>query len=365
VTGTNPSSAKRVSEFKEDHGFLMHLTLMASIGAQAQVYGAGGASFFTRKGKALRLENEATRWLKQALEVEERFPDANLIHLMDREGDTSENWSTLAEQSLRFVIRLKHNRKVRSENGDFKLLREEIQQAPVIAERKIELSKRAKSQLPTQAKRYQERSKRSARVKIRAARIALTQTERFPCGARHATTNTVCLNVVLVQEVGNQKDPVDWLLVTSEPITCEAEVFHVIDLYRRRWLVEEFFKGLKTGCAIEERQLEDASAWLRLIPFYLLACTRILNLRVCEPLSIDIESLPPWLSRSQLKILIFLASKERRKVKTYVDLKMELAHLGGHLPRNGPPGWLTLLRGYLELTNLEKGVTMALELGKM
>lgn len=355
----------RIAEFREDRGFLMHLTLMASAGTAARVYGAGGALFFSRKGKSFGLKNEATRWLEQSLEVEERFPGTKIIHLMDREGDTSENWSSLSKQDLRFVIRLKYNRKVRSEDGEFRLLRSEIQKAPIVAERQIELSKRAKVKLPKQAKRYQERSRGQARVEIRASRIALTQTKRFPGGSTHAITDTVALNVIYVREVGNQRNPIDWLLVTSEPINNETEVFRAIDLYRRRWLIEEFFKGLKTGCAIEARQLKDAGAWFRIIPFYLLACARILNLRVCEALPIDLESTHPWLSREQLKILIHLGSKGRRKVKTYTDIKMELAHLGGHLPRNGPPGWLTLLRGYLDLISLEKGLELARELGKM
>jgi hypothetical protein len=35
---------------------------------------------------------------------------------------------------------------------------------------------------------------------------------------------------------------------------------HFFDLYHRRWLVEEYFKALKTGCSLERRQVESYSA---------------------------------------------------------------------------------------------------------
>ena len=49
----------------------------------------------------------------------------------------------------------------------------------------------------------------------------------------------------------------EWQLVTSEPIGTQEQVLRVVDWYRGRWLIEEFFKALKTGCAYEKRQLES------------------------------------------------------------------------------------------------------------
>ncbi len=51
-----------IPEFKEDHGFRMHLSLLASAGSEAEVYGPGSVSFFTRVGGTLSLENENSRW---------------------------------------------------------------------------------------------------------------------------------------------------------------------------------------------------------------------------------------------------------------------------------------------------------------
>jgi hypothetical protein len=35
------------------------------------------------------------------------------------------------------------------------------------------------------------------------------------------------------------------------------QVAAVVDHYRGRWTIEEFFKAIKTGCALEARQLES------------------------------------------------------------------------------------------------------------
>jgi Transposase DDE domain len=60
-------------------------------------------------------------------------------------------------------------------------------------------------------------------------------------------------------------EPIAWYLVTNEPIATLEQVAAVVDAYRARWVVEEFFKALKTGCQIEKRQMESygalASRW--------------------------------------------------------------------------------------------------------
>jgi hypothetical protein len=45
--------------------------------------------------------------------------------------------------------------------------------------------------------------------------------------------------------------------VTTEPIATEQQVAAVVDAYRQRWLIEEFFKALKTGCQYQQLQLES------------------------------------------------------------------------------------------------------------
>jgi hypothetical protein len=55
-------------------------------------------------------------------------------------------------------------------------------------------------------------------------------------------------------------EPICGYLVTNEPITTKKQVAAVVDAYRTRWVIEELFKALKTGCQFEKRQLESYAA---------------------------------------------------------------------------------------------------------
>jgi IS4 transposase len=50
-------------------------------------------------------------------------------------------------------------------------------------------------------------------------------------------------------------EPVEWRLMTTEPIDTDEQVLRIVDWYRTRWMIEEYFKALKTGCAFEQGQL--------------------------------------------------------------------------------------------------------------
>ena len=65
----------------------------------------------------------------------------------------------------------------------------------------------------------------------------------------------LAINFVHVREVGTNgsEAPVEWTLATSEPIATVADVLRVVDIYRARWVIEEYFKSLKTGCSFEKR----------------------------------------------------------------------------------------------------------------
>ena len=62
--------------------------------------------------------------------------------------------------------------------------------------------------------------------------------------------------------------PVRWVLLTTLPVDSVEQVELVIDCYRRRWLIEEYFKAIKTGCAYEKRQLESSDTLLNALALF-------------------------------------------------------------------------------------------------
>ena len=90
------------------------------------------------------------------------------------------------------------------------------------------------------------------------------------------------VNVVLVREPQPPEGdlPVEWLLLTSLPIDDIEHVRQVIEYYCVRWMVEVFFRTLKSGCRAEERRFEQIDRQLRCLAVYLIIAWR--TLYVCR-----------------------------------------------------------------------------------
>src|SRR3954451_11199308 len=50
-------------------------------------------------------------------------------------------------------------------------------------------------------------------------------------------------------EAGQRKHAWEWILFTTVPVTDAASAWERLEWYRWRWVVEEYHKALKTGCA--------------------------------------------------------------------------------------------------------------------
>ena len=132
----------------------------------------------------------------------------------------------------------------------------------------------------------------------------------------------------------------------------------MVDSYRSRWVVEEFFKALKTGCSIEKRQLESYRALSTALAVFVPIAWRLLLLR---SISRKFPNAPAKsiASETQLQLLCHKL-KLRDRPRTTKETALAIAKLGGHLARNGPPGWLTLGRGLEALLFMEAGWTAAM-----
>ncbi len=71
---------------------------------------------------------------------------------------------------------------------------------------------------------------------------------------------TIPMFAVHVREIAppNGVEPLDWILLTSEPVECFEDAWTVIGYYEERWRVEDYHKCLKTGCQVESRQYKTS-----------------------------------------------------------------------------------------------------------
>src|SRR6185295_460440 len=110
---------------------------------------------------------------------------------------------------------------------------------------------------------------------------------------------------------------------------------------------------LKTGCAFERRQSESLDALLVVLGLLMPVAWQLLALR---SLAHDEPNAPATavLRPSQLESLVAMERIPSTQVSVR-DALLAVARLGGHLKRNGAPGWMTLGRGLEKLIAYEAG----------
>ena len=147
--------------------------------------------------------------------------------------------------------------------------------------------RKAKAACETRGRR-QARQSRETQVEARAARVTL----RPPWRADRKLPK-VTVNAVLVREVDPPADdePVEWLLLTSLAVGDVEQVRQVIQYYCVRWMIEVFFRVLKSGCRVEERRFEQIDRLPACVAVYLIVAWRTLYVcrlgRSCPDLSCE------------------------------------------------------------------------------
>lgn len=322
--------------------FLMHCSLALSADGTRRPEGVLAASYhIPTDAKNGSLQE---RWLDHVITVHGLgLGPANVIHLMDREADDYELLALFDRIGGRFVIRVQHDRRL--EDGR---LREVVGATEVFAEREIELSQRSGKRGPKQHKTHPNRKRRLAKVCFSAAQVTLP-------GKRKADKK-LTLNVVHVWEPEPPlgEPPVEWLLYTSEPIDTAEQILQVVDWYRARWTIEEYFKALKTGCAVEKRQFSDFKALTNSTALFLPIAWKLLRLKT-EAAVRPHAPATTILDEDELEVLVVTARKPLPKHPTVSEVMTAIADLGGHLKHNGAPGWQVLGRGYDKLRWLVEG----------
>lgn len=303
-----------------------------------------------RQRKSSDSRGESARW-PRGIEAAERLLDGKTraIHVMDREADSYPILAGLHDADRSYVIRAFQNRVLVGDEEQH--LKDAAKAAQRSFEREVPLSRRP--HIPgAPGKRHPARKGRLARLSFAATTVEIPRTAK----AKRGSSTSLALNVVYVVErrPPRGEPPVEWFLLTNLPVATADDIAFVVDCYRGRWMIEEYFKALKTGCAYEKRQLESAHSLLNAMAVLAPVAWRLLLLR---HLARDAPERPASaaLTPTQLDVLRAVARRPIPAKPTVQDVMLAIAALGGHLPRNGNPGWLVLGRGMHDLLILELG----------
>jgi hypothetical protein len=154
-------------------------------------------------------------------------------------------------------------------------------------------------------------------------------------------------------------EPLEWIVLTSLATASEEAAWERVAQYSCRWTNEDYHSCLKTGCALEQRNLGDQPALERLLAIGAPVAIQVLQLRDLariEPERPAVEVMDP-----ELVAVVAAVSTITSQGLTIQAFCRAVARRGGYLGRkgDGPPGWKTLWRGWYDVQRILEGVRLA------
>jgi transposase-like protein/transposase Tn5 family protein/DDE family transposase len=302
-------------------------------------------------------EKESYRWLcslRQAQAEAGRCPGTQVVFAADSEADIYEVIAAGMEEphSIDWIVRACQDRALEDNAAGTaatpRHLRAAVTATPVRYQQTISVRGREPKVACDRRSRRQPRQSRTAVVEVRAARVTLRapwrQDKKMP---------DVTVNAVLITEVAPPEgdEPVEWLLITSLPIGTDDHVRLIVEYYCVRWMIEIFFRALKSGCRVEERRFEHIDRLLPCLAVYLIVTWRTLYVcrlgRSCPEMSCEVVFDP---SEWQPVYQIVRQQPPPKQPPTLQEMVRMVAQLGGYVnrKRKDEPGpqtvWLGLQR---------------------
>ena len=204
---------------------------------------------------------------------------------------------------------------------------------------------------------------RVATVAVSAGPVVLAP-QQFPRGECRGVP--LELWAVRVAEVGPPPppgaEPLEWVLLTDLPAGTAAAAWEKVQWYACRPMVEELHKAMKTGASVERPQFESADRLEPVIALLSVVSAVLLGLReLARRPDADRTPATSAVPRRHVRVLSAWRYGRPSADLTLLQFVMALGRLGGHLnrKRDGPPGWLTLWRGWAALQLMVEGAELA------
>lgn len=337
-------------------GFRQHSGLAVS--EDGQVHGILEQRWFVPaaapKGETLRQRqsrwNEPDVWGEVAEALDVWPAGSRLIHVGDRHSDVFRFLATCRRLGHGFVVRAMHDRCL-AEGGHL-WARLSVESVGLVETVEVATQRTAHNRVRRRA--------RTARVEVRWAAIQLPAPQHDPRTAGEAPLAVWAVHAV---EPAPPPDvePLEWMLLSSEPVTCVADAQRCLGRYRCRWKIEEWHRALKEGCRLEWSQLDDVADLQRLAAMLSVVAVRMLQLRDLaegpgrdSPAVLQATAPALWIA-----VVARLAGQEPQAL-TVRQFVWTIARRGGFLGRKGDgrPGWKTLWQGWYDIQRMVEGVEL-------
>jgi hypothetical protein len=289
-------------------------------------------------------QKESMKWLNSfnaAAQIQQELSQTTLVCVSDCESDVFALFELAAHQDSgpELLIRATHNRGV---DHPPKYLWDFVRNQTISGSYVVEVPRKG-----NQPARQAELTVRLAEVKLKS-----------PARRSKKKAKVIRVWAILAEEKNPPADvaPICWLLLTTLPVTTLEEAIEKIQWYVIRWQIELFHKVLKSGCRVEDRQLDSVEKLIRCLMVDAIIAWRILLL---TKLGREVPELPCTVvfDAYEWKALYYFVNKIQQlpdQEPTLQEAIRMVAKLGGFLGRkgDGQPGSITIWRGLIRLHDI-------------
>lgn len=213
------------------------------------------------------------------------------------------------------------------------------------------------------------RKAREAEVAVRFSPVVLSKPLH---GASADLPDSVALTLVDVRETAQPEtgEAIHWRLLTTHAVSNVEEARRIVDLYRMRWIIEEFFRTLKTaGFDIEETDISDPRAMINFVAAATTAAVTVMQLVQARDGTTE-QTLAQAFEPSDQPLLEALCAKLEGKTARQKNPHPKgslafaawvIARLGGWTGYYGKPGPRVMREGLHDFQRIKYGSTLALQ----
>jgi hypothetical protein len=344
-------------------GLLLHAALALDADSSA-LLGLVDVHVWNRdKGKATPRRSRATedkesqRWLSVAAQAGAALSTARSITVIsDRESDIYEHFAR-RPTNVDLLVRANWNRKIRLKSGAF------AKQFAFVDG----LSEAARFSVTIPA--APGRKERIAELALRFSPVTVCRPHPSPAPD---LPDMIQLTIVDVREVSSLHDgePIHWRLLTTHAVRSPKQARRIVDLYRKRWTIEEFFRTLKSaGFDIEEADIGEPGVMIKFVAAAAVAAVTIMQLVRARDGKTE-EELVEAFEPDDQPVLEALSSelegatskqKNPHPKGTLAFAAWVIARLGGWTAYYGKPGPKVMRIGLEAFRRVKYGTTLRLQ----
>jgi len=346
-------------------GLVLHAVLAVDAGSggviglvDAQVRNRTGGKARSRRSRKTA-EKESQRWIDGTTRAAEVLMAANSITgVSDRESDIYEHFAA-RPANMHLIVRACQNRAIDRRDGE-----------------PTGLLFCYADQLPEQG-RFKANIPAAPGRKARVAELAVRFSPVVLCkplhGASHDLPASIALTMVDVRETDAPEDgcePIHWRLLTTLEVTSVGGACRIVELYRVRWTIEEFFHTLKTaGFDIEAADIGDPEVMIRFVAAATVAAVTVMQLVKARDGTTG-QTVAEAFEPADLPILEAISAQLEGKTARQQNphpkgslafASWVIARLGGWTGYYGKPGPKVMRRGLEDFRRIKFGTTLRIQ----